>query len=315
MNYEGQLKGHRGWVTSLACPQQADSAIKVVSTSRDGTAISWVRTPECCTTESDFAIPDRRLEGHTGFVSSIALAHISQYAVTSSWDRSLRLWNLRTGQCQRKFIKHTKDVLTVAFSHDDRQIVSGGRDNVIRVWNVMGDCMHELTRDGHEDWVSSVAFSPVVDKPIVVSGGWDNAVKVWDLSESKLKYTLKGHTNYVTSVTVSPDGSLCASGSKDGVARLWDLNTGEFLFEIKAQCAINQIAFSPNRFWMSVATDENVRVYDLEAKTVIVELAPETTTSKVPACNCLAWSADGTTLYTGHSDNIIRAWSVSDSSF
>ncbi|CAJ1030358.1 hypothetical protein Q4I30_005498, partial [Leishmania utingensis] len=34
MNYEGHLKGHRGWVTSLACPQQAGSYIKVVSTSR-----------------------------------------------------------------------------------------------------------------------------------------------------------------------------------------------------------------------------------------------------------------------------------------
>uniref|UniRef100_A0A0A9XPM9 Small ribosomal subunit protein RACK1 n=1 Tax=Lygus hesperus TaxID=30085 RepID=A0A0A9XPM9_LYGHE len=160
MNYEGQLKGHRGWVTSLMCPQQTDSYIKVVSTSRDGSSIAWKQNPNRHSAESDYAIPDRRLEGHSGFVSCVSLAHAGEYAVTSSWDRSLRLWDLRTGQCQYKFLKHTKDVLAVAFSPDDRQIVSGGRDKVIRVWNVMGECMHEFERDGHTDWVSSLCFSP-----------------------------------------------------------------------------------------------------------------------------------------------------------
>lgn len=313
MNYEGQLKGHRGWITSLACPQQADSPIKVVSTSRDGTSISWVANPDRATVDNDYAIPDRRLEGHTGFVSCVSLAHNSQYAVTSSWDRSLRLWNLRTGQCQRKFLKHTKDVLAVAFSPEDRQIVSGGRDNVIRVWNVMGECMHEFTRNGHEDWVSSVCFSPSLENPIVVSGGWDNLVKVWDLAEGKCKHTLRGHTNYITTVTVSPDGSLCVSGGEEGVAHLWDINTGESLFQIDAEAPIHQIAFSPNRFWMCVATTKNVRVYDLESKSVIVELAPEVPKKKkAPECTCIAWSADGSVLYSGYTDNIIRAWSINE---
>lgn len=310
MNYEGQLKGHRGWITSLACPQQADSYIKVVSTSRDGTSISWKANPERHSAENDYAVPDRRLEGHSGFVSNVSLAHTGDYAITGSWDRSLRLWNLRSGQCQHKFLRHTKDVLAVAFSPDDRQIVSGGRDNVIRVWNVMGECMHELTRDCHEDWVSSVCFSPSLERPVVVSGGWDKKVKVWDLVQGKCMHTLSGHTNYVTTVTVSPDGSLCASGGKEGVARLWDLNSGEGLFEINVDAPINQIAFSPNRFWMCVATEKCVRVYDLEAKASIVELTPETSHSNAPECTCIAWSADGNTLYSGYTDSIIRAWSI-----
>lgn len=309
MNYEGQLKGHRGWVTSLTCPQQTGSYIKVVSTSRDGTAIAWRANPDRHDAQNDYAIPDRRLEGHTGFVSCVSMAHTGEYAVTSSWDRSLRLWDLRTGQCQHKFLKHTKDVLAVAFSPDDRQIVSGGRDNIIRVWNVMGECMHEFARDSHTDWVSSLCFSPSLERPLVVSGGWDNKVKVWDLANGKCLHTLVGHTNYVSTVTVSPDGSLCASGGKEGVAHLWEVNNGEPLFKINVDAPINQIAFSPNRFWMCVATEKTLRVYDLESKSVIVELAPETSV-KSPECTCIAWSADGDTLYSGYTDNIIRAWSV-----
>ena len=48
--------------------------------------------------------------------------------------------------------------------------------------------------------------------------------QVWNLNNCKLRTNLVGHQGYVNTVTVSPDGSLCASGGKDGVAMLWDLN-------------------------------------------------------------------------------------------
>ncbi|EPY25941.1 guanine nucleotide-binding protein subunit beta-2-like 1 protein [Strigomonas culicis] len=310
MNYEGQITGHRGWVTALACPQQADSYIKVVSTSRDGTTMTWKLNPNRHSVDDIYAVPDHRLEGHSGFVAGISLAHATEYAITASWDRSLRLWSLRTGQCQGKFLKHTKDVLAVAFSPEDRQIVSGGRDNVLRVWNVKGECVHTLEQGAHSDWVSSLCFSPS-NSTLVVSGSWDNTVKVWDLADSKCIKTLVGHTNYVTSVTVSPDGSLCASGGKDGVARLWDLNTGDSLFELNVEAHINQVAFSPNRFWLCVAAASSVRVYDLESKAAIIELEPDTENHS--DCLCIAWSADGNTLFSGYSDNTIKVWSLSDS--
>nr|ABS01292.1 similar to activated kinase C receptor [Trypanosoma carassii] len=312
--YEGQLKGHRGWVTALACPQSADSAIKVVSASRDNTLISWRANPNRHSEENDYGLPDRRLEGHSAFVSDVALSNNGDFAVSASWDRSLRLWSLQNGQCQHKFLSHTKDVLSVAFSPDNRQIVSGGRDNALRLWNVKGDCMHTFGRDAHTDWVSCVRFSPSLQTPLIVSGGWDNLVKVWDLRTSKLVTNLAGHKNCVTSVTVSPDGSLCASSDRNGVARLWDLNQGEALWELSAGSPINQICFSPNRYWMCAATEKAIRIFDLESKDVIVELVPETQQKekKAPECVSVAWSADGTTLYSGHTDNVIRVWSVSE---
>ena len=50
--------------------------------------------------------------------------------------------------------------------------------------------------------------------PIIVSAGWDKVVKVWNLTNCKLRNNLAGHQGYVNTVTVSPDGSLCASGGK-----------------------------------------------------------------------------------------------------
>lgn len=58
--------------------------------------------------------------------------------------------------------------------------------------------------------------------------------QVWNLSNCKLKCNLVGHTGYINTVTVSPDGSLCASGGKDGVAMLWDLSEGKRLYSLDA---------------------------------------------------------------------------------
>ena len=90
-------------------------------------------------------------------------------------------------------------------------------------------------------------FSPSPANPLIVSCGWDKLVKVWNLTNCKLRTNLVGHSGYLNTVTVSPDGSLCASGGKDGTAMLWDLNEGKHLYSLEANAIIHAMVFSPNR--------------------------------------------------------------------
>ena len=100
------------------------------------------------------------------------------YALSASWDKTLRLWELSTGATTRRFVGHTNDVLSVSFSADNRQIVSGSRDRSIKLWNTLGDCKYTITDKGHTEWVSCVRFSPNPSNPVIVSAGWDKLVKV-----------------------------------------------------------------------------------------------------------------------------------------
>lgn len=100
------------------------------------------------------------------------------YALSASWDKTLRLWELSTGATTRRFVGHTNDVLSVSFSADNRQIVSGSRDRTIKLWNTLGDCKYTITDKGHTEWVSCVRFSPNPQNPVIVSAGWDKMVKV-----------------------------------------------------------------------------------------------------------------------------------------
>lgn len=104
------------------------------------------------------------------------------YALSASWDKTLRLWELSTGETTRRFVGHTGDVLSVSFSADNRQIVSGSRDRSIKLWNTLGDCKFTITDKGHTEWVSCVRFSPNPQNPVIVSAGWDKLVKVSSFS-------------------------------------------------------------------------------------------------------------------------------------
>uniref|UniRef100_A0A8B9NQ14 Small ribosomal subunit protein RACK1 n=1 Tax=Accipiter nisus TaxID=211598 RepID=A0A8B9NQ14_9AVES len=151
--------------------------------------------------------------------------------------------------------------------------------------------------ESHSEWVSCVRFSPNSSNPIIVSCGWDKLVKVWNLANCKLKTNHIGHTGYLNTVTVSPDGSLCASGGKDGQAMLWDLNEGKHLYTLDGGDIINALCFSPNRYWLCAATGPSIKIWDLEGKIIVDELKQEviSTSSKAepPQCTSLAWSADG----------------------
>jgi guanine nucleotide-binding protein subunit beta-2-like 1 protein len=308
LTLRGELKGHGGWVTAIATTAEAPDMI--LTASRDKSIIVWNLTRD----EEKYGYAKRRLKGHSHFVQDVAISSDGQFALSGSWDGTLRLWDLNSGQTTRRFIGHTKDVLSVAFSADNRQIVSGSRDKAINLWNTLGQLKFVITEDGHKEWVSCVRFSPNPATPLIVSAGWDKVVKVWNLNQCKLRTNLIGHTGYVNTVTVSPDGSLCASGGKDGTAMLWDLNEGRHLSSLDAGDIIHALVFSPIRYWLCAATASSIKIWDLESKVVVDELKPDITQSKkaVPIqCISLAWSHDGSTLFAGYTDNTVRVWAVS----
>eukprot|EP00928_Gymnodinium_smaydae_P058294 TRINITY_DN414_c0_g2_i1.p1 TRINITY_DN414_c0_g2~~TRINITY_DN414_c0_g2_i1.p1 ORF type:complete len:313 (-),score=52.12 TRINITY_DN414_c0_g2_i1:40-978(-) len=305
LQFRGTLSGHRNWVTSIATTYEQSNLI--VSASRDKKLMIWELTPD----GENVGYARKLLSGHGEPVVSTVLSSDGQFALSGSWDKTMRLWDLNTGSTVRTFQGHTKDVNCVAFSGDNRQIVSGSRDKTIKLWNTLAECKYTIVEDMHTDWVSSVVFSPSAKMPLIVSGGWDKLVKVWNLSNCKLRTNLVGHTGVVYTCTVSPDGSLCASGGKDGTAMLWDVNDGKHLYSLDAGGTINGLAFSPKNYWLVAATDTSIKVWDLENKSVLDELSSTNPPKNgIPWCVSLTWSADGNTLFAGSTDGNIYIYEV-----
>lgn len=166
----------------------------------------------------------------------------------------------------RRLIGHAKDVLSVALVNDS-VIVSGSRDHTIKVWNTCGTCMSMVDNGGGDsptDWVSCVRFIPDVAAALrVMSASWDGSVRVWDVDETR---------TWMWTEAVAPGASLAASGGKDGVVQLWDMAGGVKIYEFEVGSVVHGLWFSPNRYWMCIATDESVRVWDMESNSIIKDL-------------------------------------------
>jgi len=328
LTVRGALEGHNGWVTSIAVPEPVQGSVSdtILSSARDRSVIQWDLGAKSAD-PFEYGRAARGLRGHSHHVQDVTVSRDGQFALSASWDRSLRLWDLNYGRTEKVFTGHKGDVMSVAFSPDNRQIVSGGRDKSIRLWNTVGECKCVIDESTyqypHTDWVSSIKFSPNPHNPVVVSASWDKTIKIWTIGKSfNLQATLVGHTGYINNITISPDGSLCASGGKDGTVMLWDLNEEKHLYSLDGGDIIHSLSFSPNRFWLAAGTDAGVRIFDLQSKRVESTLDknsdPEfhpTNDNINPGCTSLSWSKDGSVLYSGYTDGLIRVWAVGGQNF
>jgi WD40 repeat protein len=99
-----------------------------------------------------------KLEGHTDYVSCVAISPDSQLVASGSADHTVKLWGAATGQEVRTLRGHSGDLFSVAFSPDGRSLASAGYDETVRIWDVAtGKEVHNLR--GHAGAVLSVAYS------------------------------------------------------------------------------------------------------------------------------------------------------------
>lgn len=311
LTHSGTLQGHGGGVTALAVSRQDSNVL--VSASHDRTVIIW----DLHRDDSNISgTPRHTLMGHLSAVSDVAVSPDGTLALSGSRDGTLRLWEVDTGACYRELIGHTKEVICVGFSSDSKQIVSGSADKTIKLWNKLGCCKYTI-ESGHAGRVSAVRFSCTVPAPTVMDG-WVvsagcNQVKVWNSRTCKLLSTVDVHNDKITSMTISPDGSLCVVAGNDSV-ELWAMYGGklsEYILSFDACGKINVAVFSPTRYWLCVGTQSSICIWELETKECIAELIVQNDdTSSEVECTSLAWSDDGNTLYAGYTDNGIRIWRV-----
>jgi len=252
LKYKGYLKAHGGWVTSLAVGEELVGQNKVeflISGSRDRTLIKWELDEKKDDDEDkEWGKPKKMYTGHSHFISEVCLTSDSRFAFSSSWDGSVRFWNIATGKTIQQLIGHTKDVLSVSVHPNDRQFITGGLDHNIKVWNTKGECKHTVDKNQHTDAVSCVKFYHAHKPEIVVTASWDKTIKVWDNLYMQLMYTFTGHKAQINSIDTVQNSTYLASGSRDGNVMIWDLVKGKWLTQNDVESPVNIVLFSQKLF-------------------------------------------------------------------
>ena len=209
-------------------------------------------------------------------------------------------------------INGTQKIRSVVFVEDGKQVLSGGDGGMIRRWRVDdGQQVGEPIRVERAE-VYDAAVSP--DGKWLVAGlRWPKSkdrnvyVRAWDTQTNEKVLDIKGHTNTVFAVDVSPDSTRLATGSCDKTACIWSLTTGERLVGPLQHDGRGVVAvrFSPNGDRIATATaaedskDEktakSIRIYDSDnGQQLVLFDIPFMVALNITS---LAWTSDGRQLF------------------
>ncbi|MCL1463820.1 WD40 repeat domain-containing protein [Argonema galeatum A003/A1] len=117
---------------------------------------------------------------------------------------------------------------------------------------------------------------------------------------------LEGHSNWINSVTFSPDGKTLASGSRDTTIKLWDVKTGKLIRTIEHSGSIVSLSFSPDgKTLASGGGDNTIKLWNVNTGQEI-----KTLTKQGKYGFSISFSPDGKTLASGSEEKTIKIWDV-----
>jgi WD40 repeat protein len=244
------------------------------------------------------------LRGHADWVNSVAYSPDGQWIVSTSNDRTVRVWNAKTGEQELVLSGHTASANSASFSPDGQRIASAGDDRTVRLWDV-GTGTEIGLLEGHTGPVYSVVFGP--DGKTVLSGSEDKTARLWDAETRDERVLFVGHTSGVNSVAFSPDGKMIVTAGQDRTARLWYAETGEQKTILNGHADfVTSASYSPvaqqvvttsgdgtTRLW-NANTGEPIHVFRGFAGYVW----------------SAAFSPDGRWIATAEQDNVTHIWDI-----
>ena len=265
----------------------------------------------------------RLLQGHYGAVTALAVSpqtsESQSLLVSGSNDKTVRLWNLATGNALASLRGHSKWIQALVFTPNQTLLVGGNDGQNVRVWDGRtGRTLHTL--HGHSSLTEKLAFRH--DGAQLASASWDKTGRIWDLPQGQTRHILQGHTDAVATVVIGPEAQegnwrkchLIASGGLDRIIRLWDGEQGKLLGCWHGhRDRVVAFAFSPASngcpiLLASGSWDHSVGVWDTQSGELRYFLQ-----GHLAPVECVAFHPSGKWLASGSWDRTVRLWDVESS--
>ncbi|KAI1341123.1 WD40-repeat-containing domain protein [Xylariaceae sp. FL0016] len=208
----------------------------------------------------------RTLQGHSHSVRAIAAD--ADTLVSGSYDNTVRVWRISTGETVHVLQGHSQKVYSVVLDMSRNRCISGSMDSFVKIWDLeTGSCIHTL--EGHS---LLVGLLDLRDERLV-SAAADSTLRIWDPESGRCQSTLTAHTGAIT--CFQHDGRKVISGS-DRTLKMWDIRTGECIQDLLTDLSgVWQVRFDERRCVAAVQRDNLTYVEILDFGAVRDGKAPE----------------------------------------
>lgn len=241
---------------------------------------------------------------HTHPVRGVAISPEGRLAVSAADDKTVRIWDIRSGAEIRVLQGHEAELLAVTVSPNGQHVASAGHDRQIRIWDLQtGKLVRTLV--GHSEPVSALAFLP--DGGRLLSGSYDTSLRLWDIAAGSEIMSLRGHAFGVNAVAVARNGARAVSGSYDRSVKVWDLETGRHLRTLDGhQAQVFAVAVAPDsHFALTGSEDCTLKLWDLQTGTELRTFAGHT-----EPVTAVAILPDGKRGISASWDRTLKIWDL-----
>ncbi len=248
---------------------------------------------------------------HADAIAAVAVSKDRDFFATGAWNGEIRIWESATGKQRHKLDSVISPVMGLGYRSPTRLLAVHANGS----WSIIepGQGQMLLRSAGASD--RQVTAGDVVSdgRTIAVAladGDTPFAIEGWQPANggnTSKTVTLKGHSDWVYAVAVSPDTKVAASASADGTVRLWNWADGSETRKLAGHDRhVRAITFSAdNRLVAGGGDGGRIVVWRVGSGEVA-----QTIDGPDSPVRSLVFSDDGKTLTGASEDGQLRVWQV-----
>jgi WD40 repeat protein len=201
----------------------------------------------------------REYRGHSDWIRSIQVDEKSNKLITCSYDETIKIWNLHSGECLKTLNEHKNNVNCILIIPNNK-FISSSDDKTIKIWDLNSyKCLNTLK---NEFYVESLCL---ISDNQIACGCWNGTINIWNIANSTKVKSFKAHDSWIACLLLTDLKTNLISCSRDGTIKIWNLKKFECIKELEAHSNIvRYLKLTSKGDFISCSEDKTVKLWKKE---------------------------------------------------